>query len=194
MASDTLLDSTATFEMQASRAGLSDAWIEAFKNNQMGFVGGLACAVSTPGTPPSTADVTAFMDHLRQGVAPTLLELTAVKRLVFEAQTLTIASLRSTVQAPENSAVRKIAPAERTARLEAQRARLQGLELSGPLEPSRWLYDQFSSMLELGEIKYIAPNKCMTRQQEISGEKPDKQIKLDETKSSLVVKDRPKKE
>eukprot|EP00438_Fugacium_kawagutii_P018543 Skav204348 [mRNA] locus=scaffold3936:105494:108589:+ [translate_table: standard] len=117
---------------------------------------------------------------------------TAVKRLVFEAQTLTIASLRSTVQSPEDSTVRKIAPAERTARLEAQRNRLQGLDLTGPLEPSHWLYDQFSAMLELGEIKYIAPNKCMTRQQEIAGENPDKQIKLDENKSSLVVKEHPK--
>lgn len=192
MASNTLLDSTATFEMQAQRAGLSDVWIQAFKNNQMGSLGSLAYAITTPGTSPTTAEVTAFMDHIRQGVVPTLLELTAVKRLVFEAQTLTIASLRSTVQSPEDSTVRKIAPAERTARLEAQRNRLQGLDLTGPLEPSHWLYDQFSAMLELGEIKYIAPNKCMTRQQEIAGEKPDKQIKLDENKSSLVVKEHPK--
>jgi hypothetical protein len=59
------------------------------------------------------------------------------------------------------------------------------------MDPSHWLYDQFSAMLETGELKYIAPGKCMTRQQELAGERPDKQIKLDETRSSLVVKDRP---
>lgn len=192
MASNTLLDSTATFEMQASRAGLSDAWIQAFKTNAMGTLGQIAYAITTPGTSPGTDQITQFMDAMRPGVGATLGEITAVKRLVFEAQTLTIASLRSTVQSPEDSSARRLAPAERTARIEAQRLRLQGLELSGPLEPSYWLYDQFSSMLELGEIKYIAPNKCMTRQQEISGEKPEKQIKLDENKSSLVVRENPK--
>ncbi len=44
-------------------------------------------------------------------------------------------------------------------------------------------------MLDSGELKYIAPNKCLTRQQEISGAKPEKLIKLDENKSGLVVKD-----
>ena len=191
MASNTLLESVAAFESQAKRAGLNEQWIEAFGRNDLNKLGRLAYAVTTPGVAPTTEQVTDFMNHLRIGVGPTLSEITAVKRVLFEAQTLTIASLRSTVHSPDDASTRRVAPAERSARIEAQRQRLQGLELSGPMEPSHWLYDQFSAMLETGELKYIAPGKCMTRQQELSGDKPDKQIKLDETRSSLVVKDKP---
>ena len=191
MASNTLLESVAAFESQAKRAGLNEQWIEAFGRNDLNKLGRLAYAVTTPGVAPTTEQVTDFMNHLRLGVGPTLSEITAVKRVLFEAQTLTIASLRSTVHSPDDASTRRVAPAERSARIEAQRQRLQGLELSGPMEPSHWLYDQFSAMLETGELKYISPGKCMTRQQELSGDKPDKQIKLDETRSSLVVKDKP---
>ena len=191
MASNTLLESVAAFEAQAKRAGLNEQWIEAFGRNDLNKLGRLAYAVTTPGAAPTTDQVIEFMNQLRVGVGPTLSEITAVKRVLFEAQTLTIASLRSTVHSPDDASTRRVAPAERSARIEAQRQRLQGLELSGPMEPSHWLYDQFSAMLETGELKYISPGKCLTRQQELSGEKPDKQIKLDETRSSLVVKDKP---
>ena len=43
-------------------------------------------------------------------------------------------------------------------------------------------------MLETGELKYVAPGKCMTRQQELAGERPDKQIKLDEIAAALWLK------
>ena len=57
------------------------------------------------------------------------------------------------------------------------------------MEPSYWLYDAFSAMYESGELKYIPPGKCLTRQQELSGSKPEKHIKLDASSSGLVVKD-----
>ena len=44
-------------------------------------------------------------------------------------------------------------------------------------------------MYESGELKYIAPGKCLSRQQELSGAKPEKHIKLDASSSGLVVKD-----
>ena len=192
MANNTLLESTATFSQQAARAGLSEPWIQALNRAHMNKLSAIAYAITTPGVAPTTDQARDFLDQMRPGAGPTLSEITAIKRLVFEAQTLTIASLRTAVQSPDDNSAKRVAPAERAARLETQRTRLQGLDLSGPLEPSHWMYDQFSAMLELGELKYIAPNKCMTRQQELAGERPDKQIKLDETKSSLVVKDHPK--
>ena len=138
---------------------------------------------------PSDAQINTFLDAMRPGVLPTVANVTALKRLVFEAQTLTIANLRSSLVATDDSAAKKVAPTERSARIAAQKNRLQGLDLSGPLEPSFWLYDSFSAMLDSGELKYIAPNKCLTRQQEISGAKQEKLITLDENKSGLVAKD-----
>ena len=38
---------------------------------------------------------------------------------------------------------------------------------------------------------YISPSKCMSRQQELAGSKPEKEIQLDASKTSLVVKEQP---
>lgn len=44
-------------------------------------------------------------------------------------------------------------------------------------------------MLETDELKYIAPYRCLTRQQELAGNRPDKQIMLGDKGAGLVVKD-----
>ena len=49
-----------------------------------------------------------------------------------------------------------------------------------------------AAMVESGEIRYIPPNKCLTRQAELAGDKPDKMLKLDLAQNQLVVKDHPK--
>ena len=64
-----------------------------------------------------------------------------------------------------------------------------GLDLSGPLEAAFFLYHRFAAMLERDELEHITPNRCLTRQQELSGDKPDKQIQLDSSKAGLIVKD-----
>ena len=189
MASSTILESTATFEMQATRAGLSTAYIAAIKNMGLGTLAKIAYALTTPGTSPTDAQIGAFLNGVRPGTVPTLADETAMKRLVFESQTLTLANLRNSLQAADDSASKKVAPAERAARIAGQKARLGGLDLSGPMEPSYWLYDTFSAMYESGELKYIAPGNSLNRQQELSGAKPEKHIKLDASSSGLVVKD-----
>ena len=123
MASNTLLESVAAFETQARRAGLNEQWVEAFGRNNLNRLGRLAYAVTTPGVAPSTEQVTDLMNQLRFGVGPTLSEIAAVKRVIFEAQTLTIASLRSTVHSPDDASTKRVARAERSARLEAQDSR-----------------------------------------------------------------------
>ena len=44
-------------------------------------------------------------------------------------------------------------------------------------------------MIEKNTISYISPSKCMSRQQELAGSKPEKEIQLDASKTSLVVKE-----
>lgn len=44
-------------------------------------------------------------------------------------------------------------------------------------------------MLEKNEVMYISPSKCLSRQQELMGTKPEKEIQLDSTKTALVVKE-----
>ena len=186
---NTLLESTATLESQALRCGLSQAWIDGLKASNVATLAQLAYAGTMPGTPVTDAAVQAFANVVRPAVALTVLEMTSFNRLVFEAQTMAISNLRLAVQGTDESAGRKLAPQEWVVKLADQRARLQGIEHSGQLEPAYWLYDQFTTMLETDELKYIAPNRCLTRQQELSGNRPDKQIKIDDKGAGLVVKD-----
>ena len=46
-------------------------------------------------------------------------------------------------------------------------------------------------MIEKNTVVYISPSKCMSRQQELAGSKPEKEIQLDASKTSLVVKEQP---
>ena len=190
MSSTRITESTATFEQQAKDAGLSQPWIDAFKAANMDTLAKLCYAVTVPGTTPTDAQVTAFLATLRPLAAPTLADTTAIKRLIFESQTFMVYTLKAAVQGSDET-VHKLAPAERRIRLADQRTRLAGVNISGPLEPAHSLYNMCTSMIESCEIKYISPNKCLTRHQELQGQKPDKEIQLDATKSNLVVKEQP---
>ena len=46
-------------------------------------------------------------------------------------------------------------------------------------------------MIERNEIAYISPTKCLSRQQELVGNKPEKEIQLDASKTALVIKEQP---
>ena len=82
-----------------------------------------------------------------------------------------------------------MAPPEREARLARQRTLLRGIDITGPLEPAHSLYDLCASMIEKNEISYISPTRCLSRQQELAGAKPDKELQLDATKTTLIVKE-----
>ena len=79
MASSTILESTATFEMQATRAGLSAPYVTAIKNMGLGTLGKIAYALTTPGTSPTDAQIGTFLNGVRPGTVPTLADETAMK-------------------------------------------------------------------------------------------------------------------
>lgn len=128
MSRATLTESVATFEQRARDASLSEEWIDAFKANGLATLAKLCYAVTLPGTAPTDAQVTVFMQQLRPTVVPTLAESSAIKQLIFEAQTFMVYSLKSAVQGDEDS--KKLAPAERRARLERQKTELAGASWS----------------------------------------------------------------
>ena len=72
---------------------------------------------------------------------------------------------------------------ERDARLTCQRDRLRGLDITGPLEPAHGLYDLCAQMVERNAVAYISPSKCLSRQQALTGAKPDKELQMDALKN-----------
>lgn len=188
MSMSTILDSEATFVHRAKEAGLTEPWIEALKAESLATFAKLSFAITTPGVPASDAQVVAFLGALRAGVNATIAEQSAFKRILFEAQTLMIHNLKSSIKG-EDAAVQKMAPQEREARLRNLRQELRGIDISGPLEPAHSVYDLCTDMIEKNQIVYLSPTKCLSRQQELLGNKPEKELQLDASKTSLVVKE-----
>ena len=188
MASASFLDSEATFSQQSEDAGLSGPWVDALKNSSLATFAKLSFAVTSPGVVATDDQINRFLGDLRPGVAPTIADLAAFKRILFESQTLMMHGFKATARG-DDSLPKKMSAPERQARLERQREQLRGLEIQGPLEPSHALYDLCAGMIEKNEVAYISPSKCLSRQQELMGTKPEKEIQLDSTKTALVVKE-----
>ena len=187
MAAVSVLSSTAAFTRRCETAGLSQPWVDALKAAAVNTLGKLSYAVSLPGTPPSADDLDAFTTKLRPGVDISIGDNSALKQLIFEAQTFTVAELRATVQ--EGEGPKKLPSSERTLRLEQQKVRLTGLCLEGPLAVAHCLYDRLATMREQEELKYISPAECITRDAELCNTKPPKALQLDANKAGLIVKD-----
>ncbi|CAK9012093.1 Uncharacterized protein SCF082_LOCUS11374, partial [Durusdinium trenchii] len=112
------------------------------------------------------------------GAAPSIGDSAALKRLLFEAQALTIQSLKNAVEAPgtESSTPKRIPQAEKEARLAALRARITGLIIEGVNEPAISLFEQTQHQYEQKTVKYLLPERCPSREFEIVQMKPVKQL------------------
>ena len=188
MATSSILDSEATFVQQAEDAGLTQLWVDALKAGSLATFAKQAFAVTSPGTVAMDEQVNRFLNALRPGAPATIAKLSAFKRILFESQTLMMHSFKATAKG-DDSAPKRMAQPEWDARLERQREQLRELEIKGPLEPAHGLYDLCAAMIERDEVSYINPNRCLSRQQELMGSKPEKEIQLDATRTSLVVKE-----
>ena len=188
MASSSFLDSEATFVQQSTEAGLGDLWIDALKANSLATFAKLSFDITSPGVVATDDQINTFLGTMRRGVAPSIADLAAFKRVLFESQTLMMHSFKATARG-EDATPKKMSAPEREARLELQRQTFRGLDISGPLEPAHSLYDLCASMVEKNEVAYIGPTKCLSRQQELLGNKPEKEIQLDASKTALIVKE-----
>ena len=92
---------------------------------------------------------------------------------------MSLAALKQTVEHTEDRKV-ELAPAEREDRINRQRRKLQGLELTGPYENAHSNYNLVASMLEADSPVYLEPRKFLTRNAEVAREKPGKEVILNE--------------
>ena len=65
---------------------------------------------------------------------------------------------------------------------------LVGLSIEGPMEPGRKVLDECAHQEATGQLKYLPPEKCVSRMHEVTFTKnPHKQISLDQNR--LIVQD-----
>ena len=96
-----------------------------------------------------------------------------MRRLHFEAQSLSISDMKTRVEPSFDAAAKKMPVAERLARQKAQEARLP------ETMPSHEVVDKLVEMLEQGVLSYLAPGKYVSRAQEIQSVKAEKSISID---------------
>ena len=127
-----ILKSQAAFEERAKDCGLNQEELDVLVRRGITSLSLLAFSVSTPGDVPGESELRAALDPTDPASVP-LRALSAFRRLMFEAQTLSVAQLKSSIEG-DSERKSELAPAERSTRLAEQRKRLSGLLLTGPLE------------------------------------------------------------
>ena len=74
---------------------------------------------------------------------------------------------------------KKIPLAEKEARLGEIRARLNGVDIRGPLEPATALFEHTVHQHETKVLKYLPPEKCYSREHEIKFAKPARNLQIE---------------
>ena len=165
----TLIDSVATFEKRCHDIDDTGSLWTGLKRQDVTCFSALAFTIGTPQAAPSDAQYEELAGKVF-GRAPTLGQVSGLRRLHFEATTLIVATLNEQVKsdaADPSALVKKLPAAEKQSRLEKQQARLSGLRLVGELAPSHQLLDLANSILESNCIVWIAPSRCSKRDDEI---------------------------
>ena len=172
-------DSTAVFKKRFLEVGLTEANFESFNAEGLNTMGTFAFACNyAPGAADERPLITLATNIL--GVAPSTKEMACIRRLFSEAYSTIAADIRSKVEASDEAAVKKLAPAERSQRLHEQQQRLSGLEIRGNYEPGDSLIDRCVSAYESDRISYVSWDVCVSRDHEIlTGAKRDSGLSFD---------------
>ena len=119
-----LTESEAVFSERAKTAGLPAAHLTRLSNQHLNTLSRLAFAAGQPGETPSDAKLTELGAIPPSTTVPVLV-LAAMRRIVFETQTLMVPQVRSLMQGQDEHRAELAGP-ERSERIKAQAARLTG--------------------------------------------------------------------
>ena len=183
-------DSEANFKARASALSIDSAIIDAFVRGGVNTLSKYAfCSSFVPGAADETPFTQAVQDLL--GRAPTVGELSGLRRLFHEAFAMSAVELKLSVERTDDAPIKRLTQPERAERLAKQQARLIGLRIEGKLEPSDRLIDRVVSMYEENRLSYIELSKCTHKEQEVlvAGSKEDRQLSIDAT-GNVKIKDK----
>ena len=174
-----LLDSKSEFDSRAQQVGLVEEVVQALSDKGIASLAQLGFAAGTPGTTDETS-LRAWASKTLGSLSVPLGQEIALRRLLFTAHTLIIASLKEEVARASSAAdvVRKLPPVEREARLTKLREKLPGIDLTRHQEPSYELVDAFSAMLEARSVRWVPFHRCTSREQELSARSYNKELQV----------------
>ena len=152
-----LLNSQASFEERARDCGLSQAEVDVLVSKGLTSLSTFAFNATTPGTTPGEDALRNLLSSADPASVP-LHVVAALRRLMFESQTLAIAQLKSSIEL-DGEKKSELAPSERHARIQNQRKKLAGLDLTGPLENAYSNYTYVSTVVDQDYLSYLEPHR-----------------------------------
>ncbi len=173
-----LLESAASFKSRALNHGLTNAQYLDLTGKGIGSLSKLAFAVTTPGMTPSEDSLRRLLNETSSDTV-TLGDLSAIRRLMFDAQTLSVAMVKQAVESNDGQVKSELSPSERSHRVADQKTRPNGISFQGLYERSLSCYDILSEMLGKDTPSYLQPHRFGTRSAEVSREKPAKELVID---------------
>ena len=177
-----LVESSASFFQRCDEIATDGSLKTALDTEGIRTHSAMAFTMGTPQMTPTDDQFTALARRIF-GAAPTVGQMSSIRRIHFESTTLVISTIRERVTsdgAERGDAPRKIPLAEKKQRRDDQLARLSGITMTGELDPSHSLLDLANQMHESGVIVWLAPSKCSKRDDEV-------QLGLKDQKSSVQV-------
>ncbi|CAE7198920.1 ANKRD50 [Symbiodinium sp. CCMP2592] len=164
------VDSAPFFVHRADEISLAKRVVDALKGKGVTTLAQLAFCVGQPGQVLSQTEFDTWSEAMLVGI--TVGEKASLRRLILEAQTMLVASLKDLAEPAEHASPKKVGVAERNARMDQLRTQLAGVSLTGQLEPSHALLDMAVQQWESRCLKYIGPEKCHSREDEVQNVKP----------------------
>ena len=159
------LESEAAFRARGRSIGLNDTELDSLRALGWGTFAALSFSCNyTPGA----VDDAAFVLMARQVFnidPPPPDRMPALRRMFYEAFTMTAADLRARLDRTSEDVPRRMAAPEREARFSEQGLRLAGVDLADETEPSHALLDLAVQMHEDNCLKYISWAECTSRTQ-----------------------------
>ena len=170
----TILDSVAAFNARAVEHGLTNEQLQRLQREGISTLAQLAFALTTPGTSPTDEALKGLLSDDTDTV--TVGQLSSIRRLTFDAQTLSAAQVKHILAGSEAAKKAELVPAERTQRIQDQRNRLAGMDLTGPYECSYASYDYVAKMIEQNAPSYLEQHRFTTRSAEVARENLGKSL------------------
>ena len=177
-----LVESTAAFFQRCDEISPDGALKSALETQDIKTHSAMAFTMGTPQMPPTDEQFNQLAQRVF-GPAPSVGQMSSIRRIHFESTTLVISTIREKVTsdgADKGDTARKVPLAEKKQRREDQLARLSGITMTGELDPSHALLDLANQIHESGVIVWLAPSKCSKRDDEV-------QMALKDSKSSVQV-------
>ena len=173
-----ILDSEAHFEKRCEEIRMSKDTIKAIKGLGVCTMGAMAYTVGTPGQDIGDVQLQSWVDQNVPGLS--VGDIAAVKRILFESQTIQLSVLRQSILDPDSSAKVRLPDAEKNQRLATFLASHPGLRLDASMQPGHSLLELTCEQERDNVFKHVAIERCVSRQHELVNQsKPSKMLQLE---------------